>query len=657
MENDTPRRMPNVPPFVKFVCANVPMVFDDSLSYYEALCALWKYVQGMTDVINNNATLEEEYIQKFDELKEFVDTYFDNLDIQEELNKKLDEMAEDGTLASIIGSTLSCYYNVKVDNNYYESTSTHYKVITIPRTDYEGNTINLKLGIANDNYIHPKIGETVRSYSNRHHTTVATNGGYANVDSTSPIYQQPDGVLIRNGVLVLDNTDYMSEQRQRLWYLAVMANGDLRTFEPMSSAASMLEAGAGNVVLGEVPIVVDGENFHETHPDVPSGSGWTTPYPHAVWGQNADGDYLMFICNGKGNPTEQGIALTDIADILINDYNATFAMGVDPGGSAQATYKGYLQNIPSDVYFSKEREVATILYIGKDIETLSDYQENEVAEEKILSDASYESENSNVFRSGFMTLKCLDNDVDFSGIDCYQQGKRTKLFLSPTNLLYNRYDENNQFIDNLFSAAATGFITTNKGRMAHVPAVLPLINTDDDPSEAISYLNYFTARYCPPSTHEKALGDEPYTDSFAIVFNIPTSSASYREQIAFPIGSATNTHYPVRRYAGEENVWSAWSRYGSNYYTDWNELTSTKGTFSWKRQGDVVFIKGSVTSGQSGVLCTLPDSIVPAENVVGAAFASGNNMAKCYVNSNNKQLGLNTPDTAGNYVIDLTYIV
>ena len=104
MQNDKPQRMPNVPPFVKFVCANVPMVFDDSLSYYEALCALWKYIQGMTDVINNNATLEEEYIEKFNELKTFVDEYFDNLDVQEEINNKLDAMAEDGTLADIIAN-------------------------------------------------------------------------------------------------------------------------------------------------------------------------------------------------------------------------------------------------------------------------------------------------------------------------------------------------------------------------------------------------------------------------------------------------------------------------------------------------------------------------------------------------------------------------
>lgn len=106
MNEDKPAVMPPVPPFVRFVCSAVPMVFDDSLSYYEALCALWKYVQDMTDVINNNATLEEEYIEKFNELKSFVDNYFDNLDVQEEINNKLDQMAEDGTLEEIMAHYL-----------------------------------------------------------------------------------------------------------------------------------------------------------------------------------------------------------------------------------------------------------------------------------------------------------------------------------------------------------------------------------------------------------------------------------------------------------------------------------------------------------------------------------------------------------------------
>lgn len=39
---------------------------------------------------------------KFDDLKGYIDSFFDDLDVQEEINNKLDEMMADGTLASII---------------------------------------------------------------------------------------------------------------------------------------------------------------------------------------------------------------------------------------------------------------------------------------------------------------------------------------------------------------------------------------------------------------------------------------------------------------------------------------------------------------------------------------------------------------------------
>ena len=104
--NEKPQKMPPVPPFVRFVASAVPMVFDNSMSYYEALCALWKYIQDTVDVVNNNATLEEEFIKKVKELETYVNTYFDNLDVQEEINNKLDAMAEAGTLADIISQYL-----------------------------------------------------------------------------------------------------------------------------------------------------------------------------------------------------------------------------------------------------------------------------------------------------------------------------------------------------------------------------------------------------------------------------------------------------------------------------------------------------------------------------------------------------------------------
>lgn len=44
----------------------------------------------------------EEYITKFNELHDYVHDYFDNLDVQEEINNKLDDMVEAGTLQEII---------------------------------------------------------------------------------------------------------------------------------------------------------------------------------------------------------------------------------------------------------------------------------------------------------------------------------------------------------------------------------------------------------------------------------------------------------------------------------------------------------------------------------------------------------------------------
>ena len=132
MEENKIQHSKPVPPFVRFCAANIPMVFDDSLSYYEALCALWKWLQtDVIDVINNNARVTEvwreelttfennvtdeiegfetvmrkdfaDLVDLFNQLQAWVDNYFENLDVQEEINNKLDQMAEDGVLQEII---------------------------------------------------------------------------------------------------------------------------------------------------------------------------------------------------------------------------------------------------------------------------------------------------------------------------------------------------------------------------------------------------------------------------------------------------------------------------------------------------------------------------------------------------------------------------
>lgn len=96
-----------VPPFVSYCATLIPTVFDDSLSYYEALCALSKWLQdNLVNVVNNNADVTESYIKMTEEMKTYMDNYFDNLDVQEEIDHKLDEMAEGGQLEEIISAYL-----------------------------------------------------------------------------------------------------------------------------------------------------------------------------------------------------------------------------------------------------------------------------------------------------------------------------------------------------------------------------------------------------------------------------------------------------------------------------------------------------------------------------------------------------------------------
>lgn len=123
-ENNNIKKAPNVPPFLRYCSAIIPTAFDDSLSYYEALCALYKFLQDQViGTINNNANVTQYYIGRqnelealFEQLKEYVDTYFENLDVQEEINNKLDEMAESGELADIITEYLNSYIEVIFPN-------------------------------------------------------------------------------------------------------------------------------------------------------------------------------------------------------------------------------------------------------------------------------------------------------------------------------------------------------------------------------------------------------------------------------------------------------------------------------------------------------------------------------------------------------------
>lgn len=99
------KELKTLSPFKRFctTIGEIPTSYLESMTYYETLMWLCKYLEEQVKPAVNNNTLA------IQELQEYVSTYFDNLDVQEEINKKLDEMSESGELENII----SAYLNTK----------------------------------------------------------------------------------------------------------------------------------------------------------------------------------------------------------------------------------------------------------------------------------------------------------------------------------------------------------------------------------------------------------------------------------------------------------------------------------------------------------------------------------------------------------------
>ena len=105
----------------RFWCQTVlPLVYDDSLSYYELLNKVVNYlnnvISDVSQVETNVGEIVESYndletyvnsnylqlVETYNQLENYVNEYFENLDVQNEINDKLDEMASSGALTVLI---------------------------------------------------------------------------------------------------------------------------------------------------------------------------------------------------------------------------------------------------------------------------------------------------------------------------------------------------------------------------------------------------------------------------------------------------------------------------------------------------------------------------------------------------------------------------
>lgn len=108
----------NLKPFTKFCCSigAIPTSYLVSWSYEEQLLWLCDFLENtVIPTVNNNGEAVAELQSLFIQLKDYVDNYFKNLDVQEEINNKLDQMVQDGTLENIL---LNYTSQIKIYNTY-----------------------------------------------------------------------------------------------------------------------------------------------------------------------------------------------------------------------------------------------------------------------------------------------------------------------------------------------------------------------------------------------------------------------------------------------------------------------------------------------------------------------------------------------------------
>lgn len=97
----------------RFWCQKVlPLAYDDSLSYYELLCKVVDYLNKTMEDVSLSIEDVEKLHAAYVSLQGYVNNYFNNLDVQEEINNKLDALVADGTIHEIFTPDVTAILNV-----------------------------------------------------------------------------------------------------------------------------------------------------------------------------------------------------------------------------------------------------------------------------------------------------------------------------------------------------------------------------------------------------------------------------------------------------------------------------------------------------------------------------------------------------------------
>lgn len=354
-------------PFRFFCLTNFPFIEEDfdSLTTYELLCKVVGYLNKVIDTTNSIGTQTEELTNAFNELKSYVDNYFTNLDVQQEINNKLNEMAESGELGEIITQYLQlagllCFNTVNDMKNatnlingsfaktyglneYNDGKGEFYKIRNILNTDVIDN-INI---IALNNF-NTLIAEKIPNYYLnilQNDVNLIKNKKYIFIGDSYLEGYTPNGIIENWGIKLANILELNNNQ-----YIIVAYGGsgftrtDTKTFSQMINELESDNTVTDIIVCGGyndqgatyenlLNYMTDFKNISNTKfPNAKISIG------HIGWTKNSDTIYPLHvnICNYKKCASKLGLKYLSNVEYTLKNYFSVFSSdGFHPNENGQ----------------------------------------------------------------------------------------------------------------------------------------------------------------------------------------------------------------------------------------------------------------------------------------------------------------------------------
>lgn len=293
-------------------------------------------------------------LAQIEALKEYVDSYFDDLDVKAEINAKIDEMVSDGTFKKIVGEYLDSVEQDMAAKSYYDeitwkqfrSSNTNVYVVTVPRTDTDGEVI--QLSIEKDLVNSPAV------HAQKTFSTLTTNGQLY-MKSTNDNWLT--GNIISNGEALNSQTVTETMVCSGLGYVTISEDRTVVKEYPITTTIDTL--------LGD-PDVYTCFNYYakivnnSAVVDITSilsneGKSLELPDANFAFGVKSNGDLVFFGCDGR-TFVDRGLQASEVSALLITE-GCVNAWMLDGGGSTSINYKGSKLNKSIDDNWSADRMI------------------------------------------------------------------------------------------------------------------------------------------------------------------------------------------------------------------------------------------------------------------------------------------------------------